>query len=162
MYIEDLKYFIERTDTNEWFTVVRAHSGNFWTRNPIEARAFNTKSEAFKGIENPINYDGVNYLEGIAVEVTEHMFIDGEPKIKQQYNGELNADIRNKLSPLQNLITMVENGDVSRCLILQQLHVCKVAIEYLSNIGIKEYPICHHSNPKDCDRPHGGTCKDLG
>jgi flagellar biosynthesis/type III secretory pathway protein FliH len=48
-------------------------------------------------------------------------------------------DIRNKLSPIKNLIAMFENGLVEgnvdvRELVLREIENCKISVEYLSNI----------------------------
>ena len=143
MYMEDLKYFIERNDTNEWFTVIRAYDNKFWTKNPLEARAFNSMESASKMIGQPFRYDEIKPFEGLELNITNHMFVDGEIKTEtkpvEYTDGEkLNADIRNKLSSLHNLVAMVENGDIPRDFLLGQLPACRLAIQYLSEIGLPQ------------------------
>lgn len=53
------------------------------------------------------------------------------------------ADIRNKLTPMSNLITMLENGLINadietHKLVQQEIKQCKISIEYLSRKENKE------------------------
>ena len=69
--------------------------------------------------------------------VIDKVFDDHEKKVKKLsihlVSKSLQADIRNKLSPLSNLIAMLEDGADDEWL-EKQVVECKKSIEYLSNV----------------------------
>ena len=58
--------------------------------------------------------------------------VRSENKSQLEAHDQIIADIRNKLSPIQNLIALIEN-DASTEIIKQQLIQVKKSVKYLSN-----------------------------
>lgn len=73
-----------------------------------------------------------------------------QPKVNEPIQT-LNADIRNKLTPFVNLITMIENGLLkgtidAHLLVKDEIDQCKENIEYLKGVESKEtelYELLH-------------------
>jgi hypothetical protein len=82
-----------------------------------------------------------------------HGFSDGYIKSRETYYTQL-ADIRNKLTPLLNLIQMIEHGYVTpsdkfKELVEKEIVNCKTVIEYLSTNQFEKIDNQENDNSKN-------------